>query len=211
MMKNYRSHALVALSSSVLLLSGCSHLPFGHHEDNRYKTAKPGASLEVPPDLTKPAIDNRFSVPDANSDTTRSAYEINDRASRKEAAEDNTPAGAKLSPENNNITLAAGTDRAWRLVGLALDRAGFTVDDRNREKGVYFVSYVDPKAKDEDTGMLSKLEFWKDKAPPKPQKYRILVTQQGSGSVVTILDKDGFTEHTETSSKILKLIFNQLK
>src|SRR5262249_22269065 len=30
-------------------------------------------------------------------------------------------------------------DRAWRRVGLALDRVGFTVEDRDRQKGQYFV------------------------------------------------------------------------
>jgi outer membrane protein assembly factor BamC len=37
-------------------------------------------------------------------------------------------------------------DRAWRRVGLALDRVGFTVEDRDRQKGVYFVRYADPEA-----------------------------------------------------------------
>ena len=34
-------------------------------------------------------------------------------------------------------------ERAWRRVGLALDRVGFTVEDRDRTKGVYYVRYVD--------------------------------------------------------------------
>ena len=37
-------------------------------------------------------------------------------------------------------------DRAWRRVGLALDRIGFTVVDRDRSRGVYFVRYGDPDA-----------------------------------------------------------------
>ena len=37
-----------------------------------------------------------------------------------------------------------GFDRAWRRVGLALDRSGFTVEDRDRSQGQYFVRYVDP-------------------------------------------------------------------
>ena len=36
-------------------------------------------------------------------------------------------------------------DRAWRRVGLALDRVGFTVEDRDRQKGLYFVRYADPE------------------------------------------------------------------
>ncbi|MBK8063984.1 MAG: outer membrane protein assembly factor BamC [Betaproteobacteria bacterium] len=57
-------------------------------------------------------------------------------------------------------------DRAWRRVGLALDRVGFTVEDRDRQKGVYFVRYADPekemnKKDSEKPGLLSKLAFWR--------------------------------------------------
>ncbi len=38
-----------------------------------------------------------------------------------------------------------GFDRAWRRIGLALDRGGFTVEDRDRSQGVYFVRYIDPE------------------------------------------------------------------
>ena len=51
-----------------------------------------------------------------------------------------------------------GFDRAWRRVGLALDRSGFTVEDRDRTGGLYFVRYVDPKfASREEPGFFSKL------------------------------------------------------
>jgi outer membrane protein assembly factor BamC len=55
-------------------------------------------------------------------------------------------------------------DRAWRRVGLALDRVGFTVEDRDRQKGVYFVRYADPEAElgAKKKGLLSRLAFWRD-------------------------------------------------
>jgi len=61
-------------------------------------------------------------------------------------------------------------DRAWRRVGLALDRVGFTVEDRDRQKGQYFVRYADTDAmdmqrKDAEGGLLSKLQFWKSDDP----------------------------------------------
>ena len=203
-MKNYRLHALIALCSSAALMSGCSHLPFSKHKDE-YKSAAPGTVLEIPPDLTKPAYDKRFNIPEADSDATHSAYEI----ASNEKAEPAVPSGAILSGQNNDITMTVAQDRAWRLVGIALDRAGFTVDDQDRAKGIYFVSYVEPAK--EDKGLLTSLEFWKDKASPKPVKYRILVAGRGAGSAVTVLDKDGFSEHTETSSRILKLLYEHLK
>jgi outer membrane protein assembly factor BamC len=40
------------------------------------------------------------------------------------------------------VRIDEGFDSAWRRVGLALDRTGFTVEDRDRKQGIYFVRYV---------------------------------------------------------------------
>src|SRR5438477_10674831 len=73
-------------------------------------------------------------------------------------------------------------DRAWRRVGLALDRVGFTVEDRDRQKGLYFVRYADAdsdmKRKDAEKGLLSKLAFWKsDDKGVKAEQYRVHIRQ----------------------------------
>ncbi|HQT25334.1 MAG TPA: outer membrane protein assembly factor BamC [Burkholderiales bacterium] len=199
----------IALFAS-LLLSGCSHLPFTHHKAD-YSSAKPGEELIVPPDLTKPAENNRYSVPQAKPGAAPAPQPAPESMASQEAIEvDNTPTHARLSNQDNDITLDIPVDRAWRKVGLALEKVGFTVTDQNRENGVYFVDYASPKKQDQG-GFLSDLEFWKDKEPPKPQKFRIQVRANGAGSAVTLLDKDGFTEHTQTSEKILNLLFEQLK
>jgi len=118
---------------------------------------------------------------------------------------------AKLSEQDNDILLDIPVDHAWRRVGVALDKAGFTVDDQDRVKGIYFVSYADPEKKQEDKGFFSSLEFWKDKKKAEPQKYQIQVQSSGAGSAVSVLDRDGFHEHTETSAKILEMLYEQLK
>lgn len=109
-------------------------------------------------------------------------------------------------------------DRAWRRVGLALDRVGFTVEDRDRSKGLYFVRYVDPDAdakSKESTGMLSKLAFWRStpNAKDRNAQFRIAVTDGGQSttSEVTVLDKEGRPERSETASRILSLLYEQLK
>ncbi|MDH5536509.1 MAG: outer membrane protein assembly factor BamC, partial [Betaproteobacteria bacterium] len=83
-------------------------------------------------------------------------------------------------------------DRAWRRVGLALDRVGFTVEDRDRQKGVYFVRYADPQADlagKKDEGLLSRLAFWRDDAPRiKAEQYRVSVTSADAASRVQVLD-----------------------
>lgn len=65
-------------------------------------------------------------------------------------------------------------DRAWRRVGLALDRVGFVVEDKDRTQGVYFVRYSDIEADDgqkKKKGFIDSLKFWedddKDKEPEK--------------------------------------------
>lgn len=107
-------------------------------------------------------------------------------------------------------------DRAWRRVGLALDRTGFTVEDRDRSKGLYFVRYVDPEAdvqSKKSEGLLSKLAFWRsdDKKPVSGGQYRLLVKDDGNASVVTVLTREGGEDTSETARKILALLQEQLR
>ena len=102
-------------------------------------------------------------------------------------------------------------DRAWRRVGLALDRTGFTVVDRDRSKGLYFVRYANPDldAKKEK-GWLDKLAFWRSD-DVKPEQYRVVVTQADPKSVVTVEDPAGAPDKSANSDKILALLKDQLK
>jgi outer membrane protein assembly factor BamC len=104
-------------------------------------------------------------------------------------------------------------DRAWRRVGLALDRVGFTVEDRDRQKGVYFVRYADPQAEvKQEPGLLGKLAFWRDDKPQvKAEQYRVSVTAADEASRVRVLDASGAAEISPTASRILALLHEQLK
>ena len=107
-------------------------------------------------------------------------------------------------------------DRAWRRVGLALDRVGFTVEDRDRQKGVYFVRYADPEVRrKKEEGFLSRLAFWRDDGPRvKPEQYRVAVSAGAAGaeaSRVQVLDKNGAAESSPTANRILGLLHEQLK
>jgi outer membrane protein assembly factor BamC len=107
-------------------------------------------------------------------------------------------------------------DRAWRRVGLALDRTGFTVVDRDRSTGVYFVRFADPDAdmakKDSEKGFLSKvLSFWKTDEKDKPEQYRIKVIETAPQSTVSVQDPNGAPDRTQASEKILALLRDQLK
>jgi len=109
--------------------------------------------------------------------------------------------------------------RAWRRVGLALDRIGFTVQDRNRADGVYFVRYIDPQLDNEtkaaDEGWLSSLAFWRSddkKAVATGSEYRIQVSDAGASTArVSVESKDGGAQNTESANKIIQLLQEQLK
>ena len=114
----------------------------------------------------------------------------------------------------SHVEVDEGFDRAWRRVGLALDRVGFTVEDRDRVNGVYFVRYVDPDAAG-STGFLKKLLTFGAAADKEKeaQRFRISVKPDTSGSAsrVTVQSNDGKTEATGAGAKILKLLGDELK
>lgn len=122
---------------------------------------------------------------------------------------------AKTDDGAGTLEVLERFDRTWRRVGLALDRVGFTVEDRDRSRGLYFVRYVDPEVdnRKKDDGLLSKLAFWKSADPLASSKtqYRIHVSDAGEQSVVQVLSNEGGTDKSETAKKILGLLLQQLQ
>jgi len=112
----------------------------------------------------------------------------------------------------DSLKLFEPFDRAWRRVGLALDRVGFTVEDRDRQQGLYFVRYADPDAaagKKDDRGFISRLLNRDSKV--KAEQYRVVVKQNPDGSQVNVFNKDGGSDSTGTAKRILTLLLEQLK
>jgi len=103
-------------------------------------------------------------------------------------------------------------DRAWRRVGLALDRGGFTVEDRDRTKGLYFVRYLDPdyqKKVKESRGLFARI-FESD---PKidAQQFRVALLTEGERTTVRVQDKDGHPDGSPTGERILKQLDEQMR
>jgi len=96
-------------------------------------------------------------------------------------------------------------DRAWRRVGLALDRVGFTVEDRDRQNGLYFVRYADPEGdmqkKDAGRGFLSRI-FGSSDSKVKAEQYRVQVKPEKEASLVHVLNKDGGADSSTTGQRI---------
>jgi outer membrane protein assembly factor BamC len=103
-------------------------------------------------------------------------------------------------------------DRAWRRVGLSLDRTGFTVEDRDRANGIYYVRYADPKqAGKEEPNFFSKL-FGGDKGAGAPQRYRIQVQRGGTeNTTVSVLNPQGQPDNSDNAKQIISLLVEDLK
>lgn len=110
------------------------------------------------------------------------------------------------------LALPDSLDRGWRRTGLALDRSGFTVEDRDRSKGVYFVRYVPPSADQETPGFFARLISSKPKAPTLT-RYQIQLTPgtDGSTTVVRVRNQAGQPEASENAEKILKLLAAEMR
>ena len=128
----------------------------------------------------------------------------------------------RQQPNEPNARLVEGTDgqravvldepfsRAWRFTGLALDRIGFTVQDRDRAEGVYFVRYADPTQGAEKEGFLSKLAFWRSEDEPDVI-YQVAVRSDDGSSRIQVRNKDGQPVDSDTAKRILDLLHEELK
>ena len=119
---------------------------------------------------------------------------------------------AQLVADDTGAMLMVMEDfsRAWRRTGIALDRVGFAVEDRNRAEGIYYVRYSDPLATQDDEGLLSGLAFWsKDEAVAR--QYQIELLAEGAQTRVIVNDANGNRETSSTGKRILTLLEEQLR
>lgn len=147
----------------------------------------------------------------------------------------------KESDSSVTLNIKDSFDRGWRRVGLALDRVGFVIEDKDRSNGLFFVRYSDVDIDDtpkQKKGLFETLKFWgddEDKANPAPKdeksvaeklkfwkgkdektdpskQYRIKVVENEDGtSSVTIVDTEGKRNPSTTANRIIALLYEQLK
>ncbi|WHZ11033.1 MAG: putative transmembrane protein [Burkholderiaceae bacterium] len=118
---------------------------------------------------------------------------------------------ARVTTLNNQPVLQMGEDfeRAWRRVGLTLDRAGFTVEDRDRSKGLYYVRYVDPTVQTKEPGFFAKM-FGASEKTTKPLQYRIALQSQGNSTTVSVQDPNGAPDASANAKRIVQVIADDL-
>ena len=114
-----------------------------------------------------------------------------------------------VNAKQQAILYVESYDVAWRRVGVALDRTGFTVEDRDRNQGLYFVRYVE-KPDPEKQSFFNRL-FSRTAESAGPVRYRILLTREGTGSRISVLNGNGDPDTSAASQRILKLLIDELK
>jgi len=105
-------------------------------------------------------------------------------------------------------------DRAWRRVGLALDRVGFAVEDRDRSKGVYFVRYIDPGIDNNskaDEGFFAKFAFWRSNESQDSPQLKITVSGGDEKSRVSVTGVEDKPVDASTQTRIINLLYKELK
>jgi outer membrane protein assembly factor BamC len=115
-----------------------------------------------------------------------------------------------LSEVPSSLQINDGFERAWRRVGQSLDRHGFTVEDRDRNLGLFFLRYADPtQAGKEEPNFFERL--FKGEKAVTASRYRVAVKSEGERSTVTVLDSKGQQQTDENAKRILNLLMDDLR
>ncbi|MBV8658225.1 MAG: outer membrane protein assembly factor BamC [Burkholderiales bacterium] len=118
------------------------------------------------------------------------------------------------------VQVTESFDRAWRRVGLALERAGYGINDRDRSLGVYYVrpSGADKPKEDSSSSFLSKLEFWKsadekhaEKLEPTGPEYLVVVAGKDEVTTIRVGNRDGSQLAEATASTLLNALVTELR
>ncbi|PZP31213.1 MAG: hypothetical protein DI603_12645 [Roseateles depolymerans] len=121
------------------------------------------------------------------------------------------PRGARrpLSQVPDKLSVADGFDRAWRRVAQSLDRHGFTIEDRDRSAGLFYLRYADPEQAGKDEPNFFQRLF--GAKAYTPVRYRVLVKSEGNQSTVSVLDDRGQSVTDDNAKRILSLLMDDVK
>lgn len=139
---------------------------------------------------------------------------VSQEQAKAEAARPVPALSTRIDTVNGRPVLVVNEDfdRAWRRVGLALDRTGFTVEDRDRSQGTYFVRYVAPDApKSKEPGFLGRLFGSNAPAAAEPVRYRVQVRESNNSSTVTVLNTAGQPETSANAQRIVQVLAADMK
>ncbi|WP_435626873.1 outer membrane protein assembly factor BamC [Candidatus Ferrigenium straubiae] len=214
---------------ALVSLAGCKSLGLGGKRVDYGTEAGQVPALEVPPDLTTPPSDERFKVPQGEDEgvATYSQYRKGGAAQAgdtKEASASETRAASVTATSSKTTINASGPagsasleeifdgskiivvndtfDRSWRRAGLAIERAGLAVEDKDRARGIYFLR---PAKVERD--WLDKLQFWKS-GENNNTRYRVNVKDGGAACEVSVTDQDGASD--DAAKQMVEAIYKNI-
>ena len=116
---------------------------------------------------------------------------------------------ATLTTQDGIVVLKMdeGFARGWRRVGLALDRMGVLIEDRNRSKGIYFVKLSEEFFKDEE-GLFAKL--FSSKEEITQMQYLLRLIEKDKQTLVAVFDRKGQSISSKVADRILKQLKSHL-
>jgi len=108
------------------------------------------------------------------------------------------------------LHVAEPFDRAWRRIGLALDSGGFSVDDRDRSAGDFYVRYLDTDTgeKREQPNLISRMFGGRNMT--EAEQFRIHLAGQGDSTVVTVLNAQGERNTSATAQRLLNVLADKM-
>jgi outer membrane protein assembly factor BamC len=120
---------------------------------------------------------------------------------------------ARAIQNNTQIELAENFDRAWRRIGTILDRSGFTIEDRDRSAGIYFIRYSHTPSDEKANGLFSRMKniFTSNTQSNSVVSYRLSVQTQNSRSIVQVLGTDNASDTSEPARQIIQLLLEELQ
>jgi outer membrane protein assembly factor BamC len=96
---------------------------------------------------------------------------------------------------------------AWRSTGVALERAGYDIDQSDKDRGIYYIRVPAREGEVTKRGVLSKLKFWGDDSE---HELQINLTGVGAKTELVVLDKEGRWETGSVSKRILDRLNREL-
>ncbi|MDW7535167.1 MAG: outer membrane protein assembly factor BamC [Candidatus Nitrotoga sp.] len=209
---------LFALLLSLLTSVGCSYIGLENKKVDYKSTATKVPALEIPPDLTTPAIKDQYAVPGnevagGTSDSPKgdSMAKVTNQTTASPSSDATTAARLKeIGGGNKVIVLDESFDKSWRKVGLSLEQAGLEIKDKDRVGGVYFVNLI--KDATNKTGWVNTLMFWRknedQKSTNNSGRYQVIVRQNNAGCEVSALNQSAGKD-AETQ-RIIELVYKNL-
>jgi outer membrane protein assembly factor BamC len=113
--------------------------------------------------------------------------------------------------EGDALVISEGFDRSWRRTGIALDRLGVVVEDRNRARGIYYVGQIDLSTGEESKGWFGSFFAAKEEQKGEQPQLQVVLRADEALTRLTILNMDGTPRQDELAGDLLQRLQQELK